>query len=105
MTGPAFQVLGMDDAAATLRLVGELDLHGQAYAAEALRSRTASDSDLTLDLSDLGFIDSSGIRVLISAHKELSRHGRKLVLSAPRPTVKRVFDLLGLDRVGIEIRD
>jgi anti-anti-sigma factor len=82
---------------AVLVLRGELDPH------TAPRLRAQIDSavddgahDVVLDLAGLGFIDSSGLRVIISAHKEAGERGGRLVLRSPSPTAKRLLDITGL---------
>ena len=53
-------------------------------------------TDLVLDLSQLGFVDSSGLRVLISAQHQLADHGGTLVLRSPSETVRRLLEITGL---------
>ncbi|HZA26655.1 MAG TPA: STAS domain-containing protein [Actinomycetota bacterium] len=81
-----------------LRLQGEMDLASKEAFADALRSLTREDGDITLDLSDLTFIDSTGIQALIKAAENLQEEAR-LILHAPGKTVLRVFDLMRMDTV------
>ncbi len=91
------------DTPGRLRLVGELDL-GSAETAEAsIERRSREVLRLKLDLSELSFIDSSGVRILLRALKELTDRGGMLVLEHPTEPVQRVFDLLGLAANGIVI--
>ena len=55
-------------------------------------------SRLLLDLSELEFIDSSGIAVLVKAEKRARSIGCTLALVAPRPAVERVLQICGLDQ-------
>lgn len=80
-----------------LALRGELDPH----TAPDLRREIdhvfeAGRSHLVLDLAGLSFIDSSGLRVVISAHKETVERGGGLVLRSPSPTTRRLLDITGL---------
>lgn len=52
-----------------------------------------------LDLGELTFIDSSGIQVLVDAHRRLERKGGRLTLRAAQRPVSRVLEICGLDRV------
>jgi anti-anti-sigma factor len=76
-------------------LRGELDLatSGQVElvldVAAATRART-----IVLDLSELEFIDSSGLKVILAAHQRL---GRRLILLRGPHRVHRLFELTGLD--------
>ena len=49
-----------------------------------------------LDLASVTFIDSSGLRVLIDAHRRAEADGRVLVIVHPSPPVSRLFEISGL---------
>jgi anti-sigma B factor antagonist len=86
----------------TLQLQGDLDLATAPQLTAALDSIPASYGRLVLDLSKLGFIDSTGIRALVRGKQELTEHGVKVDLfDVPRQAAK-VLQLLGLD--GLEPR-
>jgi len=82
-------------------------LHGEIDMANAAELRTAiAEADwmdggpVDVDLSDLRFIDSSGISALLLA----TERGSSLILRGPTPPVRRVFEVLNLDTAaGIEI--
>jgi anti-anti-sigma factor len=80
-----------------LVLVGELDPHTapllRAAIDGALGERTSS---LVLDVAGLGFIDSSGLRVVISAHKEMDERQGRLALRSPTPNTRRLLEITGL---------
>jgi len=80
-------------------LHGELDIAGRSDLIEALQTELASGGgDVTLDLSSLSFVDSTGVSALLGIARQLgpSRH---LILEAPQPPVARVFDLVQLARM------
>ena len=54
---------------------------------------------IELDLSDLDFIDSTGLQVLLDAHRRLARKGGQLTLRSPRRPVTRVLEICGLQDV------
>jgi anti-anti-sigma factor len=82
---------------ALLVLKGELDPHTAPRLRDQI-DQVAGDgaSRIVLDLADLGFIDSSGLRVIISAHKQAAERGGRLVLRSPSPTARRLLDITGL---------
>jgi anti-anti-sigma factor len=55
--------------------------------------------DLVLDLTDLRFIDSSGLKVLLEIAGYLGE-GRTVVLRNPQRGVLRLFDVAGIERLG-----
>lgn len=50
-------------------------------------------------MSGVEFCDSTGMNVLLSAMKRLKEHGGSLELAGPRPAVKRILQVTGLDSV------
>jgi anti-sigma B factor antagonist len=90
-------------------LVGELDPHTAPALEQAidqvLEGRDDTATDLVLDLSGLAFVDSSGLRVLISAQHQLAERGGTLTLHDPSPTVRRLLEITGLiDHISITER-
>ena len=80
---------------------GELDHHGAKAVMEELDRRIdqAQPRELTLDLSGLTFTDSSGIAVLLRAHRRMSQvRGGMRVVNTPDQAA-RVFQAAGLERV------
>ena len=86
-----------DGVVHTIRLQGELDL---AYAddleRELLRIEASDAQSIVVDLSQLGFIDSTGVRVLIGAHERSRSHANRLGLLRGPTAVQRVFELTGI---------
>jgi len=56
----------------------------------------AHDSDLVVDCSELTFIDSSGLNMLVKVQLQLKAHGHKLRIVNASPTTERVLILSGL---------
>ena len=81
--------------------VGEIDLatvDGLAQALDAAREEAGS---VVLDLREVSFMDSAGLRLVLEA----SRRGRAFaVVRGPRE-VQRVFDLVGLDEGRLTMLD
>ena len=84
-------------AAVVIRLAGELDL----YNAEAVRAALAeaassSPARVVVDLSDVDFVDSTALGVLIEARAKVGVE--RLVLAAPQFETRRTLQVSGLDR-------
>lgn len=75
-----------------LRLVGELDMSSAHDLSDALTTMSG-DSDLTLELSELEFIDSSGLRAIVRYAGSLNGRGN-LILANPSTMTKRVFEIV-----------
>ena len=79
-----------------IALAGELDLDGAQRVREALqRAEAAEVHRIVLDLRDLDFIDSNGVRLIVEADvRSRTEGGRLELIPGPRP-VQRVFELTG----------
>src|SRR4051794_24963641 len=75
---------------------GELDLT-TAPELEELLITSAPYGELELDLAHLEFIDSSGLRLLLSERERMGRSGGVLRVVGARGAVARVFALSGLE--------
>lgn len=83
-------------------LVGDLDPHTAPTLTEAIEA-TAQDCPLVLDLEEVAFLDSAGLRVLITAHDRAQTAGGELRLRRPSESARRVLELTGLtDHLVIE---
>jgi anti-sigma B factor antagonist len=77
-------------------LEGELDLSGiDALDVQVRELRRAGFDQLVLDLRRLQFIDSAGLRTLLSFRNDAKRDGHHLTLRAGPPGVQRVFEVTG----------
>lgn len=81
-----------------LKLSGELDSRAvQEFEArlEALLSEITS--SVVVDLTDLGYLDSTGIRALLRLDKHLKARALSLTLKGTTPPLFRIFRYCGLD--------
>src|SRR6266540_5377715 len=79
-------------------LAGEHDLYTAPKVQEELRSVIAAGARaIVVDLMETTFLDSTMLHVLLSARNELRDSGR-LLLVTNDATVKRVFEIAGIDR-------
>ena len=83
-----------------MALGGELDLAAGDGLLDRLRAELAhGPGEIVLDLGELSFIDSTGLRTLLQASDICDGQGSRLSIVACRGHVARVFDLTGLDSV------
>jgi len=86
------------DGRAEVGVRGEVDIH---TCAELERTLTALAEkgvrSITLDLAEVAFIDSSGLRALVVGHKALHDHGGSLVVANPSSSTARLLEVTGLD--------
>jgi anti-anti-sigma factor len=90
----SFQTTVTGDVA-VVALSGELDVAGAALLEHEL-DRVAADHDasgLVLDLRELEFMDSTGLRLMVLADDRARAEGRRLWLVRGKPDVQRVFEI------------
>ena len=93
IAGPMF---GARERDGVIRVRGELDV-ATAGALEKLLLRPREPGEVVrLDLSELGFMDSTGLRVLLRAQQAAERGGWEVVLTGASVPVQRLFDLSGV---------
>lgn len=84
----------------TVPLPVEIDVTNCAAAEEHLHVALQTADLVIADMTRTGFCDSSGIRVLLTAHDRASARGSELRIAArPASAVTRALTILGLDRV------
>ncbi len=84
-----------------LRLRGELDLTTAPDIKKAVERAFLGTQlkHVVVNMSNVSFVDSSGIGVILGRYKELNQGGGQLVLVNPQPHVETVLELSGLARV------
>ena len=87
-----------DGPPTVLALSGELDA-GTAPNLDAALSSVDAGEAIVVDVSRLGFIDSSGLRIIIAADRRHREAGGSLTLQAPSERVRRILEVTGLDEV------
>jgi anti-sigma B factor antagonist len=81
----------------TLSLSGDLDIASAATLKGRLLEASGEGTvGMTLDLSRLTFVDSTGISMIVLARKLADEHGFGLTLIPGSREIQRVFDLIGL---------
>lgn len=82
-------------------LKGELDHHSAAYVREELEARFCASGmqNLIFDLSELRFMDSSGLGILIGRYKTVSALGGQTRIAAPSKEADKLLSLAGIYKI------
>ncbi len=90
----------LPDERALLVVCGEVDIYTSPQLHEALDEAVDGGArHLLVDLSEVAFIDSTGLGVLIGATKQLQLRGGALVIVCPQEKIRRVFQITALDQI------
>ncbi len=88
-----------------IAVAGELDLSSAlTFDDEIRRAEDRRPQTLVLDLRRLRFMDSTGLRLIISAQSRARTRGRRLAIVLGSEPVRRLFRLAGVNR-RLEIVD
>jgi anti-sigma B factor antagonist len=94
----------LGNGTAVVAVMGELDLATvPAFERTLLDVTQAGTGEVIVDLTGCSFLDSRGLRALISTRERLERSDRSLALVLANPIVMRIFQLTRLDE-WFEIR-
>ena len=88
----------VDAGKAELALVGRLDTVSAPQLEGELQALLPGLTELTLDLKQLDYISSAGLRVLLSTHKPMLRQGTMTVKNA-NEVVAEIFDVTGFSGI------
>lgn len=79
-------------------LEGRLDVETSHELENRIKSEISDIETLILDFSGLVYVSSSGLRVLLSAQKSMSSHG-KMILKNVREEIMEIFSLTGFTEI------
>ena len=77
-----------------LRLTGELDLASTPIFERALEDAELDTAPLVvLDLDELEFVDSTGLRIILLAHERSRERGQEFAITPGSPQVQRLLSI------------
>ncbi len=82
-------------------LQGELDHHEAKNAMDKITEAmdACMPRELSLDMSDLSFMDSSGIAVILKISKKLRITGGRMRIESPQPQPRKVLEAAGINAI------
>jgi anti-sigma B factor antagonist len=89
------------DGRAVVVVRGELDLATAPELEAAVQGRLDDGQDVVVDLRELDFMDSTGLRVLVSAHARVEGTEQRFLIVRPLPgaSIERILAVAGVERV------
>ena len=89
------------DGRAVVVIRGELDLATAPDLEAAIKSRLDDGQDVVVDLRELEFMDSTGLRVLVAAHARVEGGHQSFLVVRPRPgaMIEKILAISGVESV------
>jgi anti-anti-sigma factor len=94
------EVQRLEDGA-VITVIGEVDTASMLTLRAALDDKTL-DRQIVVDMSRVGFMDSSGLKVLLDQRIRMLENGGSLLIRDPSPAVRLLLDVTGLDQMLTE---
>jgi anti-sigma B factor antagonist len=95
---PPVAGIDRDGGAVVVRLAGELDLYNAHEIRDVLLDESGKDPErLVVELSQVTFVDSTALGVLIEARAKLANK-RAFLVASPQFETRRALEVSGLDR-------
>ncbi|HVN15648.1 MAG TPA: STAS domain-containing protein [Anaerolineales bacterium] len=87
----------LENGIRVIKLIGTLDINGANSIDIKFTGHCAGQKvRVMVDLSEVGFVASMGIRMLVLSAKSVASRGGKMVLVNPTPDVKNVLEISGI---------
>jgi anti-sigma B factor antagonist len=85
-----------------MKLKGEIDIYTATEFKKQINAAIEErPGDIHIDCSELQYMDSTGLGVLIGALKRLKEKDRNIYLKNLQPNVQKLFHITGLDKIFI----
>lgn len=96
----------LENGQLTVALTGEIDHHCAKHYIKAIVAKIDSytPDECILDFTEVSFMDSSGIAVVINALRSMTQIEGKLTITGIAPQPMRVFRASGIDKL-VEIKE
>jgi anti-sigma B factor antagonist len=94
--GPAAGRAGQARGLHIIELIGDIDVHLAARVRDLLTLLPARDSDLTVDVSQVRFIDAGGLGILVTLFRRVREAGGQLSLIGAGPSLRRILQVTDL---------
>lgn len=88
----------IENATAVVTLSGRLDTNTAPELEMSLAETIPGIQELTLDFSELDYISSAGLRVLLSAQKQMNKQGT-MKLTGVNETIMEIFEVTGFSDI------
>lgn len=82
-----------------VKIIGRLDTTTAAVLEKEIATLFVPGADVVFECEELAYISSSGLRVVLMAHKRLNSMGGTFAMKNVAPSIKSVFDMTGFSSI------
>ena len=86
----------LPDGVTRAALIGRMDIEGALSVDERFRGLASLKQAIVVDLAELSFMASMGLRTMVMAARSLNKAGGRMVFARPQDNVERVLETSGL---------
>ena len=87
-----------EDSKVYVAVEGRLDTTTAPELEESLKDELDNVSELVIDLKDLDYISSAGLRVLLACQKKMMKQG-KMTVTNPNDVISEIFEVTGFSDI------
>ena len=87
-----------ENSTLTMMIEGRIDTQTAPDLLKAVEDSIGNVSDLVLDFTNVSYISSAGLRLLVSLQKKAAASGKTMVIRNPNAVVKEVFRVSGFNK-------
>ena len=93
--------LSYKDGVLTAGLLSEIDHHSAVSVREKIDERLYRDlpDKLVFDLSDVNFMDSSGLGLVLGRYAKARELGTEVIIKNPSTRIEKIFRMAGADKI------
>ncbi|MCX7773517.1 MAG: STAS domain-containing protein [Clostridia bacterium] len=91
-----------DNQNRVIAMKGEIDIYSAPDFKENLYHAIGEgQEDVVLECSDLSYIDSMGLGILVGALKRIKQNEHNIIVKNPKSNIRKLFKITGLDKVFV----
>ncbi|MEB3428703.1 STAS domain-containing protein [Citroniella saccharovorans] len=95
----ALDIIFEEDDKLVVKLKGDLDIYSSTnFSDKLLEKYNENKKDVIVDLTDLDYIDSTGLGAFISLYKNIEKENDFKIIN-PKKSVKKIFVITELDKI------
>lgn len=85
-----------EDNLQTIKLIGDLDVYSEDEFKSFIDEEIDPNKDITIDLKDLEYLDSTGLGMFMNIYKMVNENGKDIKIINAKDNIKKLFKITDL---------